>query len=661
MSVGRHFSTFLYIFVSQIPVHMMDKRIPNIIGLFLLLFSVTFLEAQEVRSINGSNNNLQNPDWGAAGSQLIRIVPNAYLDGISQPTGENRPNPRDISNTLFSQNQNFDESSRMSDFVWVFGQFLDHDITLVLTNSQEPTFIDVPPCDEIFDPNCEGQTTIPMFRVTQRENTGTSTLNPRGFTNHITPLLDGSSVYGSDNHRANWLRSFTDGKLKISEGNLMPFNTDDGSFNAPQDFTAPEMENSNPFVRKLFVAGDPRANENTVLAAMHTLFVREHNRLCDELKAENPTWTDEQLYQEARRRVGAIIQAITYEEWLPTLGVKLPIYSGYKSHVNPAVSVLFSGAAFRLGHTLLSSRIVRMDNKCNPIEQGDATLMESFFNPSAITEAGGIDPLLKGLSAQIMQELDCKVIDDVRNFLFGPPGEGVGMDLASININRGRELGLPDYNTIRRSLGMPPAFEFSDICSEPEVVDILVDLYGDVESVDAWVGLLAEDHMPGALFGQTLMHIMSEQFSALRDGDRFYYENDPAFTSEEIEEIKNTTLGDVIKRNSSIRFMQENVFYAEPDCEFNELVDEEFLDMRVYPNPTPDYFNLAVFSTKEGTADMRIINTLGQLVFYDKIQLENGVNVFRFSLDGRLSQGNYIVQVSFDGSTNTRTLQKVEN
>jgi hypothetical protein len=627
----------------------------------MLLLCAPALQAQEVRSIDGSNNNLENPQWGAAGSPMIRVVPASYADGISEPSGQDRPNPRDISNALFAQNQNFDESSKMSDYVWVFGQFIDHDITLVHFNSEEPTFIQVPPCDDIFDPNCEGLTQIPMFRVEQRENTGTSTSNPRGFTNHITPLIDGSAVYGSDEERANWLRSFEDGKLKVTDDNLMPFNTIDGSFNAPQDFTAPVMENSNPFVRKLFVAGDPRANENTVLAAMHTLFVREHNRLCDELKAENPTWNDEQLYQEARRRVGAIIQAIVFEEWLPTLGVHLPPYTGYKSHVNPAVSALFSGAAFRLGHTLLSSRLVRMDNQCNPIEQGDATLMESFFNPGAIVEAGGIDPLLKGLSAQIMQELDCKVIDDVRNFLFGPPGDGVGMDLASININRAREMGLPDFNTIRRSFGLPAAQDFFDICQDPEVVDILTGLYGTVDNVDPWVGLLAEDHMPSALFGPTLMHIMSDQFAALRDGDRFYYENDPAFTVEEIEEIQNTTLGDVIKRNSGIRFMQENVFYAEPDCEFNNLVDHEFLDMRVYPNPTPDYFNLAVYSTKIGRADVRIINTLGQLVLFDNIELEDGVNVYRFALDGRLPQGNYIVQVSFDGSTNTRTLQKVEN
>src|SRR5690606_8724860 len=116
---------------------------------------------------------------------------------------------------------------------------------------------------------------------------------------------------------------------------------------------APEMDMPIPFVEKFFVCGDFRANENPNLLAIHSLFVREHNRICAELKSAYPHWTDEQLYQHSRRRVGGIIQAIVYEEWLPTLGVHIPDYNGYDPEVNAQIMNVFSAAAYRYGHTTI--------------------------------------------------------------------------------------------------------------------------------------------------------------------------------------------------------------------------------------------------------------------------------------------------------------------
>ena len=165
------------------------------------------------------------------------------------------------------------------------------------------------------------------------------------------------------------------------------------------------------------------------------------------------------------------------------------------------------------------------------------------------------------MATQIQQDLDCKVINDVRNFLFGPPGAG-GLDLAAININRGRERGIPDFNTVRSDFGLTPYTSFLDLTDNADEAALMQNVYGDINEVDAWVGMLAEKHMAGALFGETIMKIMEQQFFALREGDRFYFENDVLLSQAEKDEIKNTTLHEIIMRNTNILLMQENVFEA---------------------------------------------------------------------------------------------------
>lgn len=157
--------------------------------------------------------------------------------------------------------------------------------------------------------------------------------------NDITSFIDGSAVYGSDSHRELSLRVGTDScYLKTSEnGKLLPKN-DDGLENAGGDGS------------EFFVAGDIRANEQIGLVAMHTLFVREHNLLCDDIIATYPAADPEQQYQLARKIVGAEIQVITYKEFLPALlGPMAPDvdgYSGYNESVNPSICKLCKAFGF---------------------------------------------------------------------------------------------------------------------------------------------------------------------------------------------------------------------------------------------------------------------------------------------------------------------------
>lgn len=519
-------------------------------------------DPQQYRTIDGSFNNLEHPRWGAAGDNLLRFSGNGYADGISAPGGVDRPNPRAVSNAIFAQEGLINDPLNLSDFCWVFGQFLDHDIGLT-PDGPEPMIIQVPAGDPWFDPQGAGQAIIPMQRNLFDRTSGTGPDNPRQHPNVLTAFIDGSAVYGSSEADAAWLRAFAGGKLKTSAGNMLPFNTTTSEFGAPIDPTAPHMDNPVGLTDKLFVAGDARANENPLLLAFHTLFVREHNRLCDELAAAHPSWTDEQLYQHARKLVGGILQSIVYNEWLPTMGVQLPPYSGYRPEVNPQLTNVFTAAAFRLGHTLLNGQLLRLNTDGEPVEGGPMGLRDAFFNPLIVMEEGGIDVFLQGMAAQTQQNMDAKIIDDVRNFLFGPPGAG-GLDLASININRGRERGLPDFNSIRRSYGLDPYFFFQQISVIPQTVVRLNSLYRSINNIDPWVGMLAETPMPHALFGETIMTIMRHQFTALRDGDRFFYLNDPVLSEAEKTAISGTTMHDIIMRNTGIKLMQDNVFKAMP-------------------------------------------------------------------------------------------------
>lgn len=534
----------------------------NLLLLCIALLSLP-LFAQQNRTIDGTNNNLSNPDWGATGAELSTITTVAYEDGVNTPAAPDRTNPRIISNELFAQNGLFNDPLALSDFVWVFGQFLDHDISLVTNSPVETADIHVNFADVHFNPNnMHDQVYIRMNRSMPRPGTGTSASNPRQFSNGITHWIDGSNVYGSTDELANYLRTFSGGKLKTSAGNLLPYNTVNNEADGANDPNAPHMENENPFNTLLFVAGDVRVNEQPLLIGFHTLFVREHNRICDELAIEHPDWLDEELYQYARKKVSGYLQSIVYNEWLPAIGVHLPEYTGYDSSVYPNISNVFAAAAFRMGHTLLNSNLQLIND--DGTDHASVTLAEAFFNPQMLADEG-MDRFFKGMATQIQQDLDSKVVDDVRNFLFGPPVLGMGgLDLPAININRGRERGLPDFNTIRTDLGLPKYNSFVELCSNQAVVTALSGLYDSIDDVDAWVGMLCEDHMSDALFGETIMKIMEQQFGVLRDGDRFYYENDPVLTAAEKTEIAATTFRDIIMRNTNITLMQSNVFKAMP-------------------------------------------------------------------------------------------------
>ena len=500
----------------------------------------------EAQSIDGTDNNLQDASLGAAGTSFRRLVDVAYGDGMSEPAGSDRPNARMISNLVCAQSESMPNALGLSDMIWQWGQFIDHDIDLTREGHEESFPIPVPVGDPMFDPRGTGEAEIGLMRSAFMEGTDGSA--PRQQINDITAYLDGSMVYGSSVERAAALRTFENGLLKTSAGELLPKNTDG-------------LENAGGTSEELFLAGDIRANEQVGLTSMHTLWVREHNRIAQKIGFEKPFLSDEAIYQRARRLVIAEIQVITFEEYLPALlgADAIPEYGGYDANVDPRISNLFATAAYRYGHTQLPTALKRVDPSGSASAEGDLPLRDAFFNPQPILQ-DGIDAIMHGLALNVAQEIDNHLVDDVRNFLFGPPGSG-GFDLASLNIQRGRDHGLPDYNSVRRQLGLDVRTGFDQITSDETLQAALSQAYSSVDEVDVWVGALAEDHLPDAAVGELLHRVILDQFLALRAGDRFWYQRN--LTVPEFQQVRQTRLSDVIVRNTALESLPDNVFFVE--------------------------------------------------------------------------------------------------
>lgn len=516
-------------------------------------------DTREIRAIDGSNNNLAHPDWGTPGSHLLREASGThYADGISTLI-DRGPSARAVSNAFFPQAGAVGNHLGQSDYMWVFGQLLDHDFSLTEGNGSDgltDSFIKIPTFDPFFDPFGTGTQVMSFHRGFFDLNTGTTT--PRKQINEITGYIDGSNVYGSDAQRAAWLRSGVGGKLKVTHtslGDLLPFN--DGTIGNAGTPERPDLSTT------LFVAGDIRSNETVTLAVMHTLFVREHNRLAAFFASQHPSWTDEQVYQAARRVNIAELQHIVIDEFVPALfgnAAGIGPYAGYDPTVNAGVSAVFSTSAYRVGHTFLSPEVQRLDANGNSI--GAIKLRDLFFaaTPPQLTSVG-IEPFLRGAAAQEAQELDNKVIDEVRNFLFGVPGSG-GLDLISLNVQRGRDLGLPDFNTIRADFGLPRFTKFSQITKNTTLASALRQLYGSIDNIDAFAGMFVEDHASGFDVGSTLLAVYTNQFKRSRAGDRFWWEKSGVLTSDERDFVRSTELADVIKRNTPIRAIQGDAFFV---------------------------------------------------------------------------------------------------
>lgn len=544
---------------------------------------------------DGSGNNPFRPDWGKAGVQYVR---NARPNYIGTGTPLDGPNARFVSNRIFNDSgQNLFDENNISQWGWAWGQFIDHD--LGLRDETPGTDISIP--FDATDPLEQFSNTTGSIQMSRTNAApGTDVFGrKRQQINTITSYIDGSQVYGSDAARTAWLR---DGAKLLLPDDYLPTPLDKPGA-PPMDLMGRLTGQPN----KARVAGDVRANENNSLTSIQTLFAREHNRIVDELPAH---FTDDQKFNIARRLVSAEIQYITYNEFLPALGVTLKDYHGYKPFVNATLSNEFATTGFR-AHSMVHGQFDV------PFEDGDYTpeelasfqaqgvglaeedgeqslqipLSVAFGNPDLL-QAVGLDSFLHALGLERQYQNDEQLDNTVRSILFEIPKPSAPdpaicqvpvvdpncftdvQDLGAIDVVRARDHGIPLYNDLRRAYGLPKVTSFTQITGEatdqlppgktindPSIMDItsltdadgnplvplspdglengvhetrastvaarLKAIYGTVDKIDAFTGMVSEAHVDGTSFGPLQLAIWKDQFTRTRDGDRFFYENDP--------------------------------------------------------------------------------------------------------------------------------------
>ena len=535
------------------------------------LFNCSVPTINKFRSIDGTCNNLLRPLLGAANTEFRRVLPAQYEDGISVPVGHDQqvngdpfeapwPSARTVSRTVVRDLPR--SSTVLTHLFMLWGQFVDHDLDLFAEFETEE-------CEE----SCDLEETCPFcfpIKVSRLDPTfGLTTSNraqclpltrsvgvcmkPHNDTydiarqqiNQLTHYQDASNVYGSTKEFADSLRLFSGGLLR--QGGR----TNSMKGNLP---VGPELSDSEvPF----FVAGDVRANEHVALTVMHTIWLREHNRIVRELAEINPCWDDERLYQEGRKILGALMQVITYKEFLPLLlgdtgfNTFIGSYPGYSSDVNASVPNAFATAAFRFGHTLINPTFARLDKENKPLSIGPLGLREAFFNPLQYYISGGTDPILRGLLQDRSRQVDEFVSRVLTTQLFAESDDSIGQDLAARNIQRGREHAIPSYRGYQQfcydTFGV--SSEFTSLTTELR----LRNLYGNRgfrEGIDLWVGGLAEKRMDESNLGPTFACVIGKTFADLRDGDRFYYENPGVFTAAQQTSLGNIRFSKVICNNA---------------------------------------------------------------------------------------------------------------
>ncbi|XP_035989799.1 eosinophil peroxidase-like [Fundulus heteroclitus] len=560
------------------------------------------------RTATGVCNNLKNSRLGAANTPFTRWLPPQYDDYISQPKGWNRkrkfnnfllPLVRQVSNNILrTTDAGVVNDTEYSHMVTLFGQWNDHDIIFTPTSPSIRSFSNGLNCDESCehsepcnpisippgDPRIPSRpdTCLPFFRSAPACGTGYSAYNFGGKANQrqqmnaLTAFLDLGQVYGSDEKLALFLRDFTGdaGLLRVNTEfkdygrELLPFHSLDVQVCATRRRIT---HDSNAREVPCFIAGDGRLNENLGLISVHTLFMREHNRLARQLKRLNPHWDSETLYQEARKIMGAYTQLFVFRDHLPhivgpaAMRHKLGRYPGYNPNVDPSISNVFATAAYRFGHLTVQPLSFRLDANYreHPLFPS-VPLYKAFFTPWRVIFEGGVDPLLRGLlggPAKLATQ-NHMMVDALRERLFQFVRK-LALDLGSLDMQRGRDHGLPGYNAWRRFCGLSQPrnqVQLARVLRNTELARKLLQLYGTPENIDVWLGGVSEPFVPGGRVGPLFACLIATQFKKIREGDRLWWQNPGVFTAKQREALSAVTLSRVICDNTGITAVPPDAF-----------------------------------------------------------------------------------------------------
>ena len=518
-------------------------------------------------------------------------------------TGPGSENARDISNAIAAQGNVSEPSAEgLNDLFWAYGQWVDHGLDLQPDGG--PGKISIPTPD---DPNFPD---IGITRTSFEAGTGTDGAHPREYTNPLTSFEDASQLYGSEQWLNDLLRDQSTGRMMSAQAaqshgfgaaptsndhrDLLPtwgqfknialaqgytidtktfsdgqghvITLDTGSVSKGGDshavvaggMLAAAYFGKNPghfgvqAENDLFVSGDVRVNENSALTTLHTLFLREHNyqvdRLASQYHAEGTTVTKDQIFNAAKIMVEGEYQHIINQEFLPAmLGHKIEKHD-FDPHSDPNITLEFSTAAYRFGHSMLSDSIERLGPAGQHV--ADLTLGAAFINPYELNNAAGnnMQGIIKGLNDKVAQNMDEHFVDTVRNGLLGAQD-----DLFARNLERSRDHGIGTMNEVREALGLHAYTswdEFSAHMVHPENVDHFKQVYASINDVDLYAGGLAEEHVGGGTLGETFNFIVEKQFTDLHNGDVDYYLN--RFQGQLLSDIKGATLQTLFARDFGV-------------------------------------------------------------------------------------------------------------
>jgi peroxidase len=502
------------------------------------------------------------------GDRYGRVFRKSVLDGSELP------NARLISNMMMAETESR-QSKIASQMLMNWGQVLGNEITYPAAQAgdaksqccspnvseenrnEECVPLKISPDDEFYGPT--NMTCFPFMRTPACIK---CRAQPRRALNLHTAAIDGSTIYGNCIKDSVDLREFQGGLLKDSRTNFLP------NLGQEEPYECGQI-NRRVFPERhgvCFKTGDSYVNNNPFKAALVTILMREHNRIARGLQ-EITDWDDETLFQEARKIVGAIMEVITYQEWLPViLGEEVMNHFGlsvlppsefteYNPDLDFSTSAEFTTAAMRaVGHSLISDKTVLsyFNGTIEPYP-----LKDTYFWNQAVID-GRMDAIIRGTVTQPCSAPDIYMDDVIRNY-FGRFTEPVGLDLPAVDIMRGRDHGVASYVSFRKWCGDSLGAEEQEGISFDSLTSLgimtaynankLSQVYSTPEDIDLYTGMLMETPLPGAMIGATGACIWGREFHRKKYGDRYYFEHEGqsgSFSSEQLSSLKQMTLARVL-------------------------------------------------------------------------------------------------------------------
>ncbi|MGZ4646342.1 MAG: peroxidase family protein [Blastococcus sp.] len=473
------------------------------------------------RSVDGTYNDLDHPDMGRAGARFGRNIP---LDKVLPVTQEQlmEPSPREVSRRLLTRTT-FLPATSINTMAASWLQFMIHDW---FTHGEGDTsrLVDIPL--KPGDPWYENPMRIP--RIKNDPTRPADTTGPIITVNDVTHWWDGSSIYGSSADEQQRVRSGEGGKLRLTADGQLPF---------PDD---PALD---PTMKPGWWTG---------LGMLMTLFAREHNAVCDALAAEYPHWDDEELFQRARLVVAALLAKIHTVEWTPAVISHPTTVFALRANWFGVAGERIARAFGRISSSEVISGIpgaatehygvpFSLTEEFTSVYRMHPLLPDDFDLRTAAADRSLAQLGFRAFSGPHSKEIAAKYALGDLFYSFGTthPGaivlrnypkflqeyerpDGKKIDLASTDLVRVRELGVPRYCEFRRLLHLQAPATFAELTDDAGLAADMADLYGDVEKVDLMVGLFAEKRPAGFAFSDTAFRIFILMASRRLNSDRFF-------------------------------------------------------------------------------------------------------------------------------------------